>query len=126
MLRLAPLPAGMRYRRSPSAFSDSSVSLSFLRTTPAKNPRTECCCDPVAFMIAAMVAPLGWLSRASTAACLELARVVGTRPGFLAAAFFAALLLGGALTSLVLLGMLGSFHRLRRQLAPSPPQPRNG
>jgi hypothetical protein len=33
--------------RAPSPFSDSSVRPSFLRTTPAKNPRTECCCQPV-------------------------------------------------------------------------------
>src|SRR5215472_11049334 len=53
----------MRYRRSPSVFSESSASWSFLRTTPAKNPRTECCCQPVAFMIAAMVAPSGRLTK---------------------------------------------------------------
>src|SRR5258708_26513944 len=34
------VPATMRYTRSPSVFSDSSRSPSFLRTTPAKNPRT--------------------------------------------------------------------------------------
>jgi hypothetical protein len=34
-----------------------SVRPSFLRTTPAKKPRTECCCQPVAFTIAAIVAP---------------------------------------------------------------------
>jgi hypothetical protein len=33
------------------------VSPSFLRTTPAKKPRTECCCHPVVFMMAAIVAP---------------------------------------------------------------------
>jgi hypothetical protein len=36
-----------------------------------KNPRTVCCCQPVIFMISAMVAPCGWVSRAITAACLE-------------------------------------------------------
>ena len=44
-----------RYTRSPSAFFDVSVKPSFLRTTPAKKPRTECCCHPVAFMIATVV-----------------------------------------------------------------------
>ena len=34
-------------------------SVSFLRTTPARKPRTECCCHPVAFIIAAMVVPSG-------------------------------------------------------------------
>src|SRR4029077_14639761 len=53
---------------------DSSLSLSFLRTTPAKNPRTLCCCQPVALTIAAMVVPLGWVNIVSTFACLEFER----------------------------------------------------
>jgi hypothetical protein len=48
-----------------------TFSLSFFLTTPAKKPRTECCCQSVAFMIAAMVAPFGRRSMASTVACLE-------------------------------------------------------
>jgi hypothetical protein len=35
------------------------IVASFLRTTAAKNPRTECGCQPVDVMIVAMVAPLG-------------------------------------------------------------------
>jgi hypothetical protein len=65
-----------RYTRSPSVFSDSSLSASFLRTTAAKNPRTECGCQPVQVMIVAMVAPLGRRSSASTRACFEFARLV--------------------------------------------------
>src|SRR3954452_11007467 len=57
--------------RSLPAFSDTRLSLSFFLTTPAKKPRTECCCQPVAFMIAAMVVPLGCRSNASTASCLD-------------------------------------------------------
>ena len=38
---------------------------------PAKNPRTECCCQPVNFVIAPIVAPLGLRSIASTADCLD-------------------------------------------------------
>jgi hypothetical protein len=34
------LPATIRYTRSPSAISDSSLSPSFLRTAPAKKPHT--------------------------------------------------------------------------------------
>ena len=60
------LLATMRYTRSPSVFSDSSPSPSFLRTTAAKNPRTECGCQPVDCMIVAMVAPFGRLSSPST------------------------------------------------------------
>jgi hypothetical protein len=65
--------------RSPSIFSDWSVRPSFFRTTPAKKPRTECCCQLVAFMIAAIVAPLGWLSSAITVARLEFERGVAVR-----------------------------------------------
>src|SRR5262249_2133520 len=61
--------------RSPSAFSDVSVRPSFLRTTPAKNPRTECCCHPVAFMIASIVVPLGCLSSPRTVSCLVPPRI---------------------------------------------------
>src|SRR6266436_373792 len=50
------------------------VRPSFLRTAPAKNPRTECCCHPVSFMIAAIVAPCGRLSSAIMLACLVSAR----------------------------------------------------
>ena len=41
----------------------------------AKKPRTECCCQPVAFMMAAIVVPFGCLSRARTASCLVPPRV---------------------------------------------------
>jgi hypothetical protein len=50
---------------------------SFLRTTPARKPRTECACQPVAFMMAAMVVPCGRLSAASTAAGLDLRVFIG-------------------------------------------------
>lgn len=56
----------MRYRRTPSTSSESKSSFSLLRTIPARKPRTECCCHPVAFMIVSIVAPLIPLSNAST------------------------------------------------------------
>src|SRR5438876_9592983 len=71
---LVGLSAATRYMRSPSAFSDVNVKPSFFRTTPAKKPRTECCCHPVAFMIAAMVAPCGRRSIAMTLSCFEPVR----------------------------------------------------
>ena len=74
-LDLVGFPAATRYIRSPSALSDVIVKPSFLRTTPAKKPRTECCCHPVAFMIAAIVAPLGCLSSLRTVSCLVPRRV---------------------------------------------------
>src|SRR6266403_4588212 len=58
--------------RSSPTFSDTRFSLSFFLITPAKNPRTECCCQSVAFMIAAIVVPLGWCSSFSTADCLDV------------------------------------------------------
>jgi len=60
------------------------VSPSFLRTTAVKKPRTEWGCQPVAFMIVAIVVPRGSLSKASTASCLVPIRfeAEGMRPGF--------------------------------------------
>src|ERR1700731_1197178 len=109
--------------RSPPAFSDFRVKPSFLRTTPAKKPRTECCCQPVAFIIVAIVVPLGCLSRARTASCLVPLRVMF--PGF--AGCFARLL---ARANLVFLGVLlcdiEDPFRLQRHQAPPPPKPRSG
>src|SRR4030095_16452644 len=56
---------------------DPSFSLRRLRTTPARNPRTECCCQPVAFIIASIVAPAGDFSIAMTRTCLEPGSLVG-------------------------------------------------
>jgi hypothetical protein len=99
---LVGLSAATRYMRSPSAFSDVSVKPSFLRTTPAKKPRTECCCHPVAFMIAVIVAPLGCLSNPRTASCFVPPRVEPEAGFPLFAGFFARL--AGA--TFVLLGVL--------------------
>src|SRR5215813_9295335 len=99
---LVGFPAVTRYMRSPSAFSDVSVKPSFLRTTPAKNPRTECCCHPVAFMIAAIVVPLGRLSSPRTVSCLVPPRVEPET----AFPVFAALFVCLAGAAFVLLGVL--------------------
>src|ERR1700761_3962223 len=79
--------------RTPSTFSDERLSLSFFLTTPAKKPRTECCCQPVAFMIAAMVVPLGCRRSPSTAFCFDDRSVLFERlvTDVAAAAFVAAL-----------------------------------
>src|SRR5262245_7192593 len=61
----------------PSTFLDPSFSLRRLRTTPARKPRTECCCQPVVFVIASIVAPAGDFSIAITEACLELGSLFG-------------------------------------------------
>ena len=93
-----------RYMRSPSAFSDVSVKPSFLRTTPAKKPRTECCCHPVAFMIAAIVAPLGCLSSPRTVSCLVPPRAE-PEAAFSSFADFFARLAGATVVSLGVLRM---------------------
>src|SRR5262245_27897544 len=55
----------------PSTFCDPSFSLRRLRTTPARNPRTECCCQPVACVMAVIGAPAGDCSMAMTRDCFE-------------------------------------------------------
>src|ERR1700704_520607 len=57
--------------RSSPVFSERRFSLSLFLTTPAKKPRTECCCQSVAFMMAAMVVPFCRRSSARTACCFE-------------------------------------------------------
>src|SRR5258707_12470018 len=61
--------------RSSPALAETRLSLSFFLTTPAKKPRTECCCQSVAFMIAAMVVPLDRRSIPRTVSCLDEALV---------------------------------------------------
>src|SRR5882762_7782343 len=58
-----------------SVDSETRLRPSFLRTTPARKPRTECCCHSVAVMIAAIVAPAGVRSIARMRACLASGRV---------------------------------------------------
>src|SRR3979490_2977080 len=57
--------------RPPSVFSEMRLRPSFFLTIPAKKPRTECCCQSVAFMIAAIVVPFCSCSIFSTTDCLE-------------------------------------------------------
>src|SRR3981081_3176849 len=57
--------------RCPSTLSETRFNFSFFLITPAKKPRTECCCQSVAFMMASMVVPLDWRSRPITVSCLE-------------------------------------------------------
>src|SRR5579863_8350538 len=57
--------------RSSPTLSETIVSLSFFLTTPARKPRTECGCQSVAFMIAAIVVPFGCRSIPRTVSCLE-------------------------------------------------------
>src|SRR5687767_14731324 len=47
------------------------LELQFLAHHPSQKPRTECCCQSVSFIIAAMVVPPGDWSSAMTRACFE-------------------------------------------------------
>ena len=50
----------------------------FLRTTPARKPRSECCCQSVAVIKAAIVVPAGERSIARMRACLVSAPVLAS------------------------------------------------
>jgi hypothetical protein len=59
------------YVRSPSSvLVDVTANPIFLLTVPDKNPRTECGCQPVAFISSLAVAPPGRFSRSRTLAVL--------------------------------------------------------
>src|SRR6202035_4661072 len=112
--------------RSPSVFSECSVSPSFLRTTPARKPRTECACQPVASMMAVMVAPFGRLNSASTTACLDLPVLEWTtRFGFFAFHRLFAPDRGFALGRPLVLVISDPLWVSAHQRA-APPQPRGG
>src|SRR6266436_6719139 len=64
-------PVATRYTRVPSTFFEPSLSLRRLHTTPARKPRTECCCQPVACIMVAIVAPAGDCSMAMMRDCFE-------------------------------------------------------
>src|ERR1700722_18667288 len=66
----------MRYIRPLSVCSETKLRPSFLRTMPARKPRTECCCQSVAVMMAAIVVPAGTRSIATMRACLVSGRTV--------------------------------------------------
>src|SRR5262245_62332738 len=66
----------IRWRRPSSVAADTRLKPSFLRTTPARKPRTECCCHPVACIMATMLTPLGARSIARMRPCLGSVRSV--------------------------------------------------
>jgi hypothetical protein len=68
------------YWRSPSSrLLDSTASPIFFPSVPLRNPRTECACQPVAFISSLLVTPPGRLSRSSICAVLLPSRA---EPGF--------------------------------------------
>src|SRR5260370_10955212 len=57
--------------RSSPTFSETKFNFSFFLTTPAKKPRTECCCQSVDLMIAAVVVSFDCRNIARTVSCLD-------------------------------------------------------
>ena len=93
----------------------------------APEPLVECCCHPVAFMMAAIVAPVGDCSIAMTRACFERASallVLGSSAGWPAA--FAALTDNGDFADDGFLADLDIeiLHSAHDGLAVAPPKPR--
>jgi hypothetical protein len=65
------------YFRSPSStFLDVTTRPIFLPSVPDRNPRTECGCQPVAFINSLTVAPLGRFNRSRILAVLLPARTL--------------------------------------------------
>src|SRR6476646_6621381 len=71
----------MRYVLVPFSFSDRSCNFSFLRIVPARKPRIECGCHPVALTRASRVAPSGFRSKVIMRSCFDSSgafRLVGS------------------------------------------------
>ena len=111
-------------------------SFSRLRAAPAKKPRTECCCQPVTFMTAAIVVPADDCSIAMTRDCFVLRSppslltfaLVFDCDGDLDATGRADLAREEeVLTARFLAGFdIGIIHSGNRGLSPPPPKPRLG
>src|SRR5882757_10885396 len=125
----AALPSLMRYTRPLSVCSETRLSPSFLRTTPARKPRTECCCQSVAVMIAAIVAPAGVRSIATIRLCFVSARADLDEVGA-DLARDAALRLFRAVERVAAfgldLGLVTGFSEVSAAPSAAPPQPRPG
>src|SRR5712672_3255453 len=120
----------MRYTRPLSVDSETRFSPSFLRTTPARKPRTECCCQPVAVMIAAIVAPAGVRSIATIRLCLVSGRDVDldeAGANRLRDAGLAVLRTVERVAAFGLdLGLVTGFSEVHAAPSAAPPQPRPG
>ena len=74
-----------------------------------KKLRTECSCQPVAFMIAATVVPLRCLSSERTISCLVLGPLKAG-PVFLRFAVLFGCVAGGMFLTMLRCDMMGSFR----------------
>src|SRR6202166_2079567 len=98
--------------------------------TPARKPRTECCCHSVAAIIAAIVAPAGARSMATIWACLVSGRVAdlgdagADRLRDVGLAFFRAVERVAAFG--LDLGLVMGSSEVHATPSAAPPQPRPG
>jgi hypothetical protein len=76
-------PLITRYTRRPSITVESKLSLRRLQITPARKPRTECCCQLVAFINASRVVPLGERNISIAVDCFVPARLGSGLDSFL-------------------------------------------
>src|SRR5258706_8561721 len=113
-----------------SVCSETKLSPSFLRTTPARKPRTECCCQSVAVMSVAIVAPAGVRSIAMMRACLVLGRAADRNDAGAVRLRDAALAIFRAVERVVafglVLGLVMGSSEVHAALSAAPPQPRLG
>src|SRR6476659_7399166 len=106
------------------------MSPSFLRTTPARKPRTECCCHCVAVTRDAIVAPAGVRSIAIIRACLVWDFAAG--PGDAGADRLRGAGLAGfraaerVATFGLVLGLVMGSSEVHAAPSAAPPQPRPG
>src|SRR5258707_8447260 len=123
----AALPSLMRYTRPLSVCSETRLSPSFLRTTPARKPRTECCCQSVAVMIAAIVEPVGIRSIAMMRACLVSGRAADLDADRLGDASLAVFRVVARVAVFGLdLGLVMGSSEVHAAPSAAPPQPRLG
>src|ERR1700738_3741812 len=120
----------MRYTRPSSVCSETRLSPSFFRTTPARKPRTECCCHSVAVTRDEIVAPAGVLSIAMMRACLvsgptaDLDGAGADRLRDAGLAVFRAVERVAAFG--LVLGLFTGSSEVHAAASAAPPQPRSG
>src|SRR5262245_13599221 len=114
--------------RTPSTTADFKSSLRRLRTTPARKPRTECGCQPVAFVSAGIVAPPGERSSSIASDCFVPGRTAPTRLPFCLAVLGRARLFDGAAGRAAVrffaVFVIGDLLRFSCSLPAAPPKPR--
>src|SRR6202166_4462768 len=113
-----------------SVCSETRLSPSFLRTTPARKPRTECCCHSVTVTRDAIVAPAGVRSIAMMRSCLvwgpvaDLDDAGSDRAGDLGLPVFRVVERVAAFG--LDLGLVMGSSQVHATPSAAPPQPRSG